>query len=231
MNDDFKNKYCKKHIMKDEFNILKKYINSFHNGKITNIDNFEYYPYIIIKNQFKFNPKLYDIINDEFIKPNYINYTCENCLNDFTNRDLYIQKNNIKRLCKSCRLCNYTFKIRHTNNYIGVNITYQSNLEYNFINYCNNNGIIVDDGPKIKYNWNNQTKTYYVDFYIKSLALCIEIKDYHIWHREQLKNGKWHAKMKSITNKLISKDYSNYILIFPNNFNKQVYLIKSLLLT
>ena len=44
-----------------------------------------------------------------------------------------------------------------------------------------------------------------------------ELKDNHIWHKKQVENGMWKAKMDSVNKLLKDKQYSDYKLIFPND--------------
>jgi hypothetical protein len=97
---------------------------------------------------------------------------------------------------------------------------YQSKFELKFIRYCNDKKIYVINGPKIYYKYNNKNPTYKIDFAIPKLNLLIEIKDNHIWHKEQVKNGKWNAKVEGVNNYLESEknNYKNFIVIFPKNY-------------
>ena len=56
-----------------------------------------------------------------------------------------------------------------------------------------------------------------------SLSQC-EIKDNHIWHREQINNGKWNSKVEGVNQYLKSEKniYKNFIVIFPKNYIQQV---------
>jgi len=66
---------------------------------------------------------------------------------------------------------------------------------------------------------NNKNCTYKVDFAIPKIKTLIEIKDNHIWHREQVSSGKWGEKIKGVDNYIITSSmYSNFKVIFPKNY-------------
>src|SRR5574343_1596797 len=71
-------------------------------------------------------------------------------------------------------------------------ITYQSKLELNYILYCIDNGIYIEDGDIITYTLNGVRKKYYIDFKIKEECgnyRLVEIKAKHdFWYRD-LENG------------------------------------------
>lgn len=227
MDTDFQHNYFRKHMTYDEFTYIKSKIMSIQNNKFCDLTHFTYYPYIKIFNQTKFNPYLYDTINDNFEKINYIKFKCDNCDAFFINRDLYIQKNKFKILCKDCNFTNNLFKIRNTTNIINKKITYQSKLELKFINYCNKNKIIVEDGHKINYVYNNKNRRYIVDFFLPQLNTLIEIKDHHCWHKKNKINGIWYVKVDAVLKLVNEKKYSDFMVIYSNELIKKCELIKN----
>ena len=73
--------------------------------------------------------------------------------------------------------------------------------------------ILIQNGINIKYFFNDKERTYNIDFFIPSKKLLIEIKDNHIWHKNQMKSGRWEVKDKK------AKEYAKnngleYKLIF-----------------
>jgi hypothetical protein len=100
-------------------------------------------------------------------------------------------------------------------------IMYQSKLELKFIEWCVSNNIIVKNGPNIDYVFNDKQHKYRVDFEID--GFLIEIKDFHIWHRNQVESGKWDEKVNA-ANKFINdhKEYKKYYFITPNNWNQKL---------
>jgi hypothetical protein len=71
-------------------------------------------------------------------------------------------------------LVNKVFKIRKTHNINNEIILYQSKLEFKFITWCNNNGIILYNGPKVEYVFNEKSRIYRVDFRINNILRCTD---------------------------------------------------------
>ena len=95
----------------------------------------------------------------------------------------------------------------------------ENEFELKFIRYCNIHKILLYNGPKITYNFNDKNLTYKIDFCIPKLKLLIEIKDNHVWHREQISSGKWESKLKGVNKYILETDtYNNYIVIYPKNY-------------
>jgi hypothetical protein len=95
---------------------------------------------------------------------------------------------------------------------------YQSKLEMKFINLCESLNIVINNGPNIKYNFENKERIYRVDFILKDLL--IEIKDDHIWHKNELESGKFNAKMNAVKKYITDNNLKKYYLINPNNWNQ-----------
>lgn len=223
---EFKDNYFKRNMNNEEFNYIKEKIISFQNKKFILNNDFIYYPCVSISNQTRFCPYLFSKSNNNIEKIINIELKCDNCNNNFISKDLHSHKNKIKTLCKDCNLTNNVFKIRTYKNLLNTTILYQSKFELKFIRYCNENKIRVINGPKIEYNRSNSKKihTYKIDFAIPKLKLLIEIKDNHIWHKEQVNSGKWQDKVRGVNNFLENKlsynniVYEKYIIIFPKNY-------------
>jgi hypothetical protein len=208
---EFKNNYYQNHLNLDQFNKIKSHIHSVNEKSI---DNLEYLEHIKNNNQMKYSSYLYDRINNTFLNFNSIRYICESCDSIFnTTRSPIERLSNFKFLCKKCYFCNNKFKIRSTKNCLDDKITYQSNPELDLINFCNSKNIIILNGPKIEYTFMNKTRNYFVDYYIPSKKMIIEIKDSHIWHKNQIESGQWELKEKSAIEYSIEKGLE-YKLIF-----------------
>ena len=231
---EFKENYFKRNMDNDEFEYIRNKILSIQNKKFSMTDDFKYYPCVSISNQTRFCPYLYSKINNNIEKIVNIELKCDNCNNNFISKDLHSHKNKIKALCKDCNLTNNIFKIRTYKNLANETICYQSKFELKFIRYCNENKITVINGPKIEYNRSNSKKihTYKIDFAIPKLKLLIEIKDNHIWHKEQVQSGKWEEKVNGVEKFLQNNStygnvvYEKYIIIYPKNY---VYECKNIL--
>jgi len=199
--DDFKDTYYSYHLTDEDYKRVSKNIISLQNGKYK-IEDLEYWAVFKTNNQMLFSSVFYDKANDLIIKANQPILRCENCGNDWRAKTLEKFKNCHKILCSSCTLCNKTFKIRTTKNCVNDSILYQSKLEINFINWCNNNSIIVKNGPTIPCI----ERKYKVDFRINDLL--IEIKDNHY-----IKND---AKINAVKEAIEKGMYKEYYLITPD---------------
>jgi len=216
MTDEFKENYNKHNITADEYYKLKNNIVSFSNKKYNNINDWKYINYWEINNQTKFVPMLYNSTNDIIVKITDIDILCDNCKNSYRCKTLNIYKNCYKILCRDCNFSNKTFKIRNTNNIDGSLVRYQSKLEYDFIDFCNLNDIVIINGPKLKYIHNDKNKTYLVDFYINEFNLLIELKDNHIWHKKQVEQGIFNLKNQA-AEKYAAENNLEFKVIFANN--------------
>lgn len=65
------------------------------------------------------------------------------------------------------------FKYKH--------LSYQASYERDFINYCEDNGLLnkISNGPFLWYEYSGKQKRYFSDFFIEELNLIIEIKSLH----------------------------------------------------
>jgi hypothetical protein len=227
--DDFKNNYFRKHLTRDEFERIRHKIYSFQHEKFADLSHFEYYPCVKIGNQSRFCPYMYDKTRDVLEKIQYIYYDCDCCGGRFYNRDLYIQKNKYKILCSDCNFTNNTFKLRNTTNCRDEKIQYQSQFEKKFICFCNEHNIIVQNGPVIHYDFNG-LKRYKVDFQLPELKILVEIKDNHIWHKQNLETGKWQAKQSAVEMFVENNSsYNTFMLIYPKTYadKKEIILKKA----
>jgi uncharacterized Zn finger protein len=223
--DDFKNTYYLYHLTNDDYKRVSKNIISLQNGKYK-IEDLEYWPVFKTNNQMLFSSVFYDYTNNLIIKANQPILRCDNCGNDWRAKTLEKYKNSYKIMCSSCTLCNKTFKIRTTKNCVNDIILYQSKLELNFINWCNNNSIIVKNGPTLSYVFQEIERKYKVDFVIKELDLLIEIKDNHIWYLNDIKSGKNEAKLKAVRETIQNGNYKEYYLITPDIWVNTLKIIK-----
>jgi hypothetical protein len=218
--DDYKTAYFSKHMTEDEFSALRPSIISIGNDKITSsyLSTLTYFPTFSINNQTKYTPILYDPITQQIVNIQYITYKCDNCDCHFTNRDLHIQKGNTRHYCRECTLTNKTFKIRYMKLSNGTKIRYQSVPEKRFITWCDENSIDVRNGPSIAYTWSEKDRKYYVDFELPAFKMLVELKDNHIWHKQQLQSGKWEHKETAATLWAQNMGYT-YHLIFPRTIS------------
>lgn len=210
--DEFRWGYYRSHLTEEDYMRVSKNILSIQNGKY-NVNDLEYWSVFKTNNQMLFTSVFYDKVNDMVIKANQPILKCDNCSGTWRAKSLERFKNCYRILCKDCTLCNKTFKIRTTQNCIRKTVLYQSKLELKFINWCNNSGIVVNNGPIITYEFDGKIRKYKVDFQIKDIL--IEIKDNHIWHNMQVQSGIWKAKEDAVNDEVSKGKYKKYYLITP----------------
>lgn len=128
-------------------------------------------------------------------------------------------------ICRECGIRNYlankTWSVHSTKNINNDKILYQSLYELDFIKWCNENKILIQNGPSLKYFWNKKDRTYYVDFYIPKLNILIELKDWHKFHIDEVKSGQWEAKENAVEKVLNEGIFKQYILLFKKDFNNE----------
>jgi hypothetical protein len=215
--DNFKNAYFLKHLTHTEFEKISKNLISLENGKYTDKSTFEFWPVYMSNNQMLFSSVLYDKINKTIFRPNQPILKCDNCDNNWRAKSLNKFKNDIKIYCKDCSLVSKTFNLKPFKNINNEKILYQSKLELKFIKFCNDNNIKVNNGPSIKYIFNDKERTYKVDFQIDENL--IEIKDEHIWHKNEISSGKWVAKENAAKKYIEDNKLKEFIFITPKNWN------------
>ena len=142
-----------------------------------------------------------------------INLKCQCCGKIFhITRQLKEKINNGYFLCKGCAFVNLSFAVKSYSD----SLTYQSGEELDFIERCIANNIEISDAEGIPYNFNGKLKVYNPDFKLPSLKMLVEIKDNHVWHREQVESGKWGVK-ESAAIKYCNENGYTYHLLFPND--------------
>lgn len=223
--DDFKNSYLLTHLTEEDYNRIKPKILGFCNNNKDDIDNYEFWSIFKIHNQQNFTSILYDKKNDAIIKIDQPILKCENCYKNWRAKNIVQFKNTLKILCVDCKLCNKTLKIKTINNLLNEIIIYQSNLEFKFIKWCHEEGIILNNGPNINYFFGDKERTYRVDFRIGN-NIIVEIKDFHIWYKNQVDSGLWDAKIKAV-NLYNSINKTIYYFIYPANWNQKIKELKN----
>ncbi len=194
--DQYKNSYLLSHLTGEDYDRIKPNIISFGNGSYLDIDNYDFWSIYKVNNQMRFSSVMYDKKNDCIFKANQPILTCDNCHRDWRSKSIEQFKNCYKILCQECKLCNRTFKIRPVKNINNDILVYQSKLELKFIQWCATNNFVVSNGPYIEYFFNEKSRIYRVDFQISDIL--IEIKDFHIWHKNQVASGQWQAKENAV---------------------------------
>lgn len=212
--------YFSYHLTPEEYIRIRPHIFSFYNGQMKQdkLIELQYIPIWKCSNQMKFTCVFYNSNTDTIEKPSQIQCKCETCDNIFLIKNLHRLKNKYKVLCNECSLCRNTFKKRSMLNIEGNKVIVQSQMEIKFVTWCNQNNILVINGPRLEYEWNQSKHIYHVDFEIPKLKWIIETKDMHIWHQEQILNGKWGEKKKIALRKVSEGIFTRFITIFPKNW-------------
>jgi len=217
--NDFKEKYYLYHLTDEDFQRICSKIISINNNKFTNIEDWQYFPTYRIYNQSRYTPMLIHKVESSSEKPLYIKFKCDNCDSEYIHRDLEIVKNQYKLLCQTCSLTNKIFRIRKKILKNGDKIMWQSIPERRFVEWCEENNIIIKNGPKIEYTFNDKKHTYRVDFELPDNKIIIEIKDNHCWHKKQVISGKFEAKELTAIEWCKNNKYT-YHVIFPKTIQK-----------
>lgn len=226
LDEEFKENYFKYHLTDNDYKRISQHLISIENGKRIINDTLEFWPIFKTNNQMLFTSVFYDKVNDMIIRANQPIMKCQNCYNTWRCKTIEKYKNMHKIMCKDCSLCNNIFKIRTTQNNIHNIILYQSKLELKFIEWCNNSGITVINGPLIPYYFDGKERKYKIDFQVNDIL--IEIKDNHIWHLNQVVSGKWKAKEDAVYNEINKGLYKEYYMITPKNWVQNLNKIKQL---
>jgi hypothetical protein len=79
----------------------------------------------------------------------------------------------------------------------------------------------------IDYIFNDKTRKYRVDFKINDIL--IEIKDFHIWHKNQVESGQWSQKINAVENYVKENGLKKYFFITPNNWNQMLSELKNII--
>lgn len=94
---------------------------------------------------------------------------------------------------------------------------YRGSYELDFIKFCEISNIIIENGPSIKFIFNDKSKIYFPDFYIPSLNLICEIKsDYYYSKDFELNLAKKEATL--------SQGY-NFLFIIDKNYKELLDII------
>ena len=213
-NDEFKYKYYLRHLKEEEFYFYINKIYSINHKKIIDINTIIYYPHENGNNQSRFVSKIsFDGgITKENLKS--IQLVCSICNKIFTIKPFNLRLKNINDIrCQYCNFETLPFKIKlYDKNTL---LTYQSNLEKKFLDYCYNYKIKVINGFEIPYVYNGNIHTYISDFYLPDYKMIIEIKGNNPWFKRDLKLGKIDAK-NNAANKFANEHNMKFIFILDD---------------
>lgn len=220
---DFQANYFQRHLTVEEFESIRGRIVSLNHDKFKSIDDWEYQPCYRVYNQTRYTPMLIHKTESLREKPQYLKFRCETCESEFIHRDLEVVKGCQKILCQTCSLTNRTFRLRKKVLKDGTKVLWQSIPERRFIEWCEEHGIRVQNGPNIEYEFQGSKHIYKVDFELPDLKVLVEIKDNHCWHlmRRSVRepHREFHVKEDSAKEWCDANKYQ-YHLVFPKTFQR-----------
>lgn len=206
--DEFKKKYFNNHLSEEEFYKYLPYVYSVNHINIEgkNIEYIEAEPTV---NQQKYTSRV--LIDGKKQRLDSFELKCAICGKIFSVHSFNIRKKNLNHIeCRDCSFSNRRYKIQR---YKDTNLTYQSRLEYDFIEKCKETGIRILNCFKIKYIFNNKVHTYIPDFYLPDYKLIIELKSENQYYTADLKSGKIDAKNTAAN--LYAKEHGmNFVFLF-----------------
>lgn len=193
--DDFKQDYWKTHLTNDEFNKYLPDIFSINDIQLSDVDknNLKYYEHVHCANQIKYTSKIE--LNGVIETIKKITFICSICGKEFSPHISDLKLFN-SFICGCCKFTNHIYKIKK---YKNTKLTYQSSIEKHFIEECLKHKIQIENGLRIKYNFNGKEKTYITDFYLPKQKRIVELKSKNIWYRQDMESGKLQAKNKYAT--------------------------------
>ena len=183
--------------------------NVFQNNEIKNkikITNLEKYGY---ENSFQNNE-----IKNKSKKTKLKKYGDENYTNLEKNKETCLKKYGVEHILQNSEFhlkqqkSGYKLKIHDR-----TKLYYRGNYEKDFLDYCFDNNIKIEQGKRIKYYYENKDHYYFSDFYFKPKNLIIEIKSTWTYNKYLEKNLE---KQKSTKNKgydylfIIDKNYKEF---------------------
>ena len=98
----------------------------------------------------------------------------------------------------------------------GTQLQYRGTYEKDFLDFCFNNNIVVKNGKRIKYFFENKDHYYFSDYYIESKNLIVEIKSSWTYNKYIDKN--------LVKQKTTIKNGYNYMFIIDKEYEKFIEL-------
>ena len=141
-------------------------------------------------------------------------YGNENYNNSKKNKQTCLKRYGVEYPLQNEKIYNKAFKTRiQLHNYLNTNLTYQGSYEKDFLDKFYDK-IDIENGPSIKYLFEEKNKVYHSDFYIPSKNLIVEIKSSYILTLDkEIKEKKVACINQGYDYILIlNKDYSNFKL-------------------
>lgn len=109
----------------------------------------------------------------------------------------------------------------YTFNSTGKTLSYLSNMERTFLEDCDELGLDVDRGDQVRYNFQEKSHIFNVDFRINfqdGTKQLVEIKGTNVFYFQALKTGKQEAKNKAAEQYSLRMNYRPYLYLL--NYEK-----------
>lgn len=213
----WKDDYWKTHFTEDEFwkNIEIFGVTTISGFNVNEIET--YIPYFPCTNSMQYTSKIQ--VAGKLYAITDVKCICKKCGKQFSfhwsKQELKTRKT--KNICRNCieyYLTNEVWQVQEYVNCKGNKITYQSGVEKDFIDFCNENNIEIIDGPVIPYFWNGKNRSYHVDFFIPKLGKMIEIKSMHKFQLEDIASGKFQAKCDAANKEVANEKFMSFEVIY-----------------
>ena len=165
-----------------------------------------------------------NFIKDKIKKTMLEKYGCEHASQSQNVKDkikkTMLEKYGVDHPMKNSEIFNRAQKRSYKHiRYKNSELHYQGKNELNFINYCIDNDISVQNGPTIKYTHLSKDRRYYSDFYLPEYNLIIEVKSTYTFQADYEENlSKREYSLRSGYNFLfiIDKDYTELNELIKN---------------
>lgn len=146
-----------------------------------------YWPVWKVPTKMRYTSVLYNPKTDLVDKIGRVSCQCQECDALFSVNNIHSLKNRYRVLCKECSGSRNSFCKKTVTNMRGDKVLVHSKEEVQFVNWCNEHGVVVINGPSLTYIWKDKECTYRVNFELPELGWLVEV-------REQPVGGKWSAK-------------------------------------
>jgi hypothetical protein len=205
----FRNSYFLYNLSHSDYDRIKNNIISFGNGKFNDIENYEFWPIYQVHNKLQFAPIIYDKINNTIFKPHQPILKCDNCEKNWKVSSLQSIKNKFKIICDNCQQGNKIIKLKTCKNINNDILIFETKREKKFIDWANDNNILLLNGPIID--------SYKINFQINDslIILCKNKMDNPDWDTLPLLQS-------GVSGPLRSPELKNCIFITPHNCKQMI---------
>lgn len=192
----------KQHLSREEFDGIRGHMVALRNGHIGG-DELDKFTYDDVNYKF--------VCGDMVINIDQPVFRCEACELDWRVATLDDFKGKSKVLCPHCRKDQKLPKEKSIENIAGNKVTYRVHGELKFILWCKENGILIENGPCLEYEFQGGICEYVVPYYLPKHDVFVDFQDNHI--QERMKSGLWQARFAVVADK-------NYMLIYPKKLSE-----------